>query len=213
MAAGMGVVAALAGCSGNGSDGKGKSSPEENNQTDSETQTETSNRDDTVYDGEEELEIFIHSRSEFIEDDPDYYWIEFEDPTEQIERPIEADGFSEDRQFNYFVENGSYATSQTGTEYEIDGMYLTIPKTGLKTSETGTSGEQQPEVFAFSEEAWDQDATLQENIDQNIYWRDGLDVSEGVSEDEIETLFSEDIQAHNDASEDFPPKYLDLIDQ
>lgn len=211
-AVGAGATIALAGCSGNGQDGSGneenepdatqtdsESSPEDTESEtteaqDTETSTETSS-EDTVYNGEEELEDFL-SNGEILSD---YHWIEFESPQTQFDSPIES-GLGQDDEFNYFVENGSFRMSQTGQDYEIDGMYVAKAQ--------DQNGEDPLAIFMFNAELWDEEAGMTENFRDNVYGRTHI----GSTED-LETLLSEDVQAYNDTSEDFPQEYLDLIDR
>jgi hypothetical protein len=212
-AAGVGAVAALAGCSENGSDGEGESSPEEGNQSDTETQTEQTTEstpdqestttstetsgEDQIHTGEEELENYMSS---VVEDgrgglgETEYHWIEFE----QVENSLDLD-FPDGMEYAEIDANVNFLRAQSERGYNTAYFALEEPV-----------GEETEFVAAFLvADDWDEEATVAENAANQAFYSAGFTQED---EDVLQTLFDENILSYDDVSEGFPQEYLDLVD-
>ncbi|MUV89129.1 hypothetical protein GJ629_03780 [Halapricum sp. CBA1109] len=213
-AVGVGVITALAGCSGNGSDGGGEPSPEDGDQPDSETQTEQStdtestpdqehtetsteaSSGDTVYDGEEDFEEWLSSHE--MDAVPESHWMEFEDPENHFELPLTeyVDGNSP---LTYNIQEKKRGEGLG----QYDSLYIAVTK--------DSADELQFAPLYFTEDEWDTSMSARENM-QEV----GRFIVGGytpISEGDLETFFEEDVLSYDDISEDFPQEYLDLVNQ
>lgn len=205
--AGAGIATALAGCSGDDSPGTeqnqdtsqagdGTSTTEGSGDQGDQTATDTGNAgDDTIFEGEEELEEYISSSSSQDSlttlGQSEYQWVEFEEADSQLNLPSEN---LPETGVDAYIEQGQLPTG------EFDTVYLAL----------GQEGESYEIAWAFLlEDNWDSDSSVVENYESGFY-SGGFVTGEGS---EIEDFFSEDVNGYTDVSDDIPPEYLDLVEE
>mgnify|MGYP006291448027 CR=1 FL=1 len=207
-AVGTGISTAAAGCSGNNenTENPGTDGSSTSEQTDGQSQKENSgNGEDTstgegantpdggdqIHEGEEEFESFLAS-NEYEDSFPRGQWLEFEEPSEYITVPFDEGSF----------ENGaSYIETGEDALGEFDSLYLAfdLEKEFIH-------------VYTFHADEWDTEISAAENFTSgNAGGESRVGSYEG--EDELETILSENFQGYDDASEEFPQEYLDLVEE
>lgn len=211
-AVGTGATIALAGCSGDSQDGSGNGENEpENTQTETESPTENTESEtaesqdtetpaktssgDTVHEGEEDFEEWLSSHETDVV--LESHWMEFEDPESHFDLPL-IEYVVGNTDLSYNIREKSSAALD-----KFDSLYVAIPEEG--------AGELQIRPLYFSEEKWDSSMSARENMQE--LGRLMIGGYAPITENDLEAFFEEDVVGYDDVSEDFPQKYLDLVDQ
>lgn len=218
-AVGVGVASALAGCSGNGSDGESDSPPEEESPTDSATESPTDREtsspteegtsttagsNDTIHDGEERLEEYISESlpdAKFPEGQQDYLWLEFENADEQLDTSLEWGPSNSEAPADGDLGNILYwAERGKNPQAEFDTMYLLF------------DGSESVSSVFLSEKDYDPEVDVEENMVNSPggYQRMGGGTLEEWT---FEEIISEAVEDYSDVSDDFPQEYLNLVNQ